>query len=180
MLGSSWVDHALNNNPVLVQHPIAVPNVRYFHSMSSLEPWVLINIDDFSLDKCTCMGINSCPHILSSTLTSKIGLYGIGRWTGISCIAMAACSPLSLTAVPQIDQLELAFLGGVGSLSSLFDICFLAWTSSCKMQVAISVIMHAVFIISGYCQHLSVHSLFLSLWWSCHCRRPLPYAGHRS
>jgi len=33
--------------------------------MSSLASWVLIGIDNFSLDKCTCMDINSCPHLLS-------------------------------------------------------------------------------------------------------------------
>ena len=44
------------------------------------------------------MGINICPHILSSTLTSKIELCGTRRWTGISWIAMAACSPLPLWA----------------------------------------------------------------------------------
>jgi len=121
----------LNNNPVLVRHPITVPNVRYFHSMSSLEPWVLINIDDFLLDKCTCMGINSCPHILSSTLTSKIGLYGIGRWTGISCIAMAACSPMPLwvnfsksiaDCGPPSRSARTSFMCGVWSLSSLSNI----------------------------------------------------------
>ncbi len=48
--------------------------------------------------------------------------------------------------VPQIDQLEVAFKDGVRSLSSLLDI-LLAWISSCKMQAAISVIMHALFII---------------------------------
>ena len=77
------------------------------------------------------MGINSCPHILSSTLTSKIGLYGIGRWTGISCIAMAACSPLPLwvnfsksivDCGPPNRSARTSFMCGVWSLSSLSNI----------------------------------------------------------
>jgi len=165
LLGSSWVDHVLNNNSVLVWHPVSVLIVRYFHFMSSLATWVLIGIDNFSLDKCTCMDINSCPHLLSdiflvflslswavvvqcqchpsvvlmstctnplSILTSKIGLYDIGRWTGISCIVMAACSPLSLITVPQIDRLEHAFMGGMAFTWVVVDtVTFISlWHSS--------------------------------------------------